>query len=145
MYSTTFDRFTSNEIYQEVSFGTQDKTQQGLASSPNELLNRVMRGLITPDDIRSHLANHDNDEDTYPSDNPSDLALSYEEMLKNKSALSERIREIRVEKAEKAAKKAADEKKILDEHRMLNQAKELEKHLKKLNNSTSEINNVSQD
>lgn len=144
MYKTTLERYLSVERYNEVSFGTTDKTQQGLASSPNELLNRVMRGLITPDDIKTHLANHDDDVDTYPSDNPSDLAMSYEEMLKNKSALSEKIREIRAAKAEQANKKAAEEKKILDEYRMINQAKELEKHLKKLNNSTSEFNKVLQ-
>lgn len=122
-------------IYPELS--DEVRTVPGLSSEPSVLLNRVQAGLITPDDFKVALSNHDDDPDTYPLEEESDLALSYERMVANRESLQERIAEIKAKKAEEANQKAAETKKILDEVRAKKQAEELQKYFNKSENYTS--------
>lgn len=131
IYTTLERQFLGESINKEFEFTEESKTIPGLSTPPSVLLERVGRGLITPDDIKHTLLNHDDDENTYPLEEASDLSVSYEQMVRDREALRSRIDTLRAEKAKVANEKAMEEKRILDQHRKQKQAKELEFLLKK--------------
>lgn len=139
-FKTQWQRYSANEIYAFTPTDDEVKTVPGLSSTPMELLERVGRGLVTPDDIRSQMANHDDDPEAraFSLSNDTDIAESYEQMLRDKERLQPIIDKVKSEKQAKAQENARIAREKQHEEHLRKQAEELQRYVK---TSSSQINN----
>lgn len=112
--------------------------QPGLALSPRELLARVGKGLVNPSDLSDVMQNDDNDIDTYPHEEATDLAVQYQVVSAQKEMLKARIAELQEEKKKKALAEKDRITALNEDEKLARQAEALRKYFDKTQVKKSE-------